>query len=61
MAMNVKHYLKNGTLYKSKSMHKHPNGTLMTGKSMSKKASILFHYGKLSNKAKQKAKTYWSK
>tara|TARA_R100001369_G_C3297715_1_gene165147 strand:- start:723 stop:908 length:186 start_codon:yes stop_codon:yes gene_type:complete len=61
MAMNVKHYLKDGTLHKSKTVHKHPDGTLMTGKAMSKKAKVLYHYGKLSSKAKQKAKTYWSK
>jgi len=59
MAMNVKHYLKDGTEHKSKAMHKHPDGTLMTGKAMSKSAKKLFHYGKLSSTAQKKARKSW--
>mgnify|MGYP003628685478 CR=1 FL=1 len=59
MAMNVKHYLKDGTEHKSKAMHKHPDGTLMTGKAMSKSAKKLFHYGKLSSTAQKKARNSW--
>jgi len=59
MAMNVKHYLKDGTQHKGKTTHKHPDGTLMTGKSMSKSAKTLFHYGKLSPTAQKKARKSW--
>jgi len=60
MGMGVKHYFKNGKEYKG-GMHKHPDGTLMTGKSMSSTSKKLFHYGKLSDKAKVKAKSEWGK
>lgn len=56
--MGVKHYLKDGTVHKG-GMHKHPDGTLMTGKTMTKKSVKLFHYGDLSKKAKEKAKSQW--
>jgi len=58
MGMGVKHYLKDGTVHKG-GMHKHPDGTLMTGKTMTKKSVKLFHYGDLSKKAKEKAKSQW--
>lgn len=56
--MGVKHYLKDGTVHKG-GMHKHPDGTLMTGKTMTKKSVKLFHYGDLSKKAKEKARSQW--
>ena len=37
----------------------HPDGTLMTGKRMSSSSKRLYHYGDLSNKAKQKARSQW--
>jgi len=58
MGMGVKHYLKDGTVHKG-GMHKHPDGTLMTGKTMTKKSVKLFHYGDLSKKAKEKARSQW--
>tara|TARA_R110000796_G_scaffold76093_1_gene170256 strand:+ start:434 stop:616 length:183 start_codon:yes stop_codon:yes gene_type:complete len=60
MGMGVKHYLKDGKEHKG-GIHKHPDGTLMTGKSMSKTSEKLFHFGKLSSKAKVKAKAGWDK
>jgi hypothetical protein len=60
MGMGVKHYFKDGKEHKG-GMHKHPDGTLMTGKSMSRTSKKLFHYGKLSSKAKVKAKSGWGK
>ena len=58
MGMGVKHYLKDGTVHKG-GLHKHPDGTLMTGKRMSSSSKRLYHYGDLSSKAKQKARTQW--
>ena len=60
MAKGVKHYFKNGTQHKG-GVHKHPDGTLMTGKVMSNTSKKLYHYGQLLDKARQKAKTSWSK
>jgi|TARA_B110000902_G_C14263269_1_gene570558 hypothetical protein len=60
MAKGVKHYFKNGTQHKG-GVHKHPDGTLMTGKVMSNTSKKLYHYGQLLGKARQKAKTSWSK
>tara|TARA_R100001377_G_scaffold79470_1_gene57773 strand:- start:1059 stop:1226 length:168 start_codon:yes stop_codon:yes gene_type:complete len=51
----VKHYKKDGTLYKGTS-HKMPNGTLHTNKSHTKTSIKLFHFKDLSKKAKEKAK-----
>tara|TARA_B100001057_G_C22688469_1_gene886754 strand:+ start:747 stop:926 length:180 start_codon:yes stop_codon:yes gene_type:complete len=56
----VNHYKKDGTIHKG-SMHKMPNGTLHSGKTHTKASQKLFHYGELSNKSKNKAKSYWSK
>tara|TARA_R100000935_G_scaffold56665_2_gene88858 strand:- start:226 stop:408 length:183 start_codon:yes stop_codon:yes gene_type:complete len=60
MAMGVKHYSKDGKEHKG-GLHKMANGSLHTGKTHSKTSVELFHYGKLSNKAKAIAKKGWSK
>jgi len=60
MAKGVKHYSKDGTVYKGK-MHKHSNGTLMTGKVMSNTSKKLYHYAQLSPNARKKAKISRSK
>jgi len=51
----VKHYKKDGTLHKGGS-HKMPNGTLHSGKTHGKNSVKLFHFSKLSAKAKKKAR-----
>jgi len=56
----VNHYKKDGTLHKGGS-HKMSDGTLHSGAKHTKSSVKLFHYGDLTNKAKRKAKTYWSK
>jgi len=58
MSMGVKHYKKDGTVHKG-AYHKHPDGKLMSGKTMSSKSVDLFHYGDLSKKAKEKARSQW--
>lgn len=58
MATGVKHYFPDGREHKG-GVHKHPDGRLMTGKAMSTTAKKLFHYGQLSAKAKQKARSSW--
>ena len=58
MAAGVKHYYKDGTVHKG-AYHKHPDGKLMSGKTMSKSSKPLYHYGKLSDAAKKKAKSSW--
>jgi hypothetical protein len=58
MGMGVKHYKKDGTVHKG-AYHKHPNGKLMSGKTMSSKSVDLFHYGDLSKKSKEKARSQW--
>ena len=60
MAMGVKHYSKDGKEYKG-AMHKMPDGSLHSGKTHTKSSKPLFHYGGLSNKAKQTAKKSWNK
>ncbi len=51
----VKHYLKNGTLYKG-ATHKMKDGTLHTGKTHIKSSKALFHMKDLSKTAQAKAK-----
>ena len=51
----VKHYLKNGTLYKG-ATHKMKDGTLHTGKTHIKSSKPLFHMKDLSKAAQAKAK-----
>ena len=55
MAKGMKHYKKDGTLYKG-ATHKMPDGSLHTGKSHNKTSVKLFHFKDLSKKAKIKAK-----
>tara|TARA_A100001391_G_scaffold203106_2_gene194565 strand:+ start:207 stop:389 length:183 start_codon:yes stop_codon:yes gene_type:complete len=54
MAKGVKHYLKDGTVWKG-AYHKMPNGKLHTNKTHTKTSKPVFHYGELSKKAKKKA------
>jgi hypothetical protein len=54
MAKGVKHYLKDGTVWKG-AYHKMPNGKLHTNKTHTKTSKPVFHYGDLSVKAKKKA------
>tara|TARA_R100001510_G_scaffold13291_1_gene10545 strand:+ start:1067 stop:1252 length:186 start_codon:yes stop_codon:yes gene_type:complete len=54
MAAGMKHYKRDGTLYKGNT-HKMPDGTLHTGKSHGKTSVRLFHYKDLSKRAKAKA------
>ncbi len=59
MAMNVKHYRKDGTEHKG-GMHKMSNGKLHSGKTHSKSSVRLYHYGDLSNASKNKARKSWN-
>ena len=54
MAKCVKHYLKDGKVWKG-AYHKMPNGKLHTNKTHTKTSKPVFHYGDLSVKAKKKA------
>jgi hypothetical protein len=54
----VNHYKKDGTVHKG-GTHKMPDGSLHSGKSHGKTSEKLFHYGALSDKAKQKARKSW--
>ena len=54
MAKGVKHYLKDGKVWKG-AYHKMPNGKLHTNKTTTKTSKPVFHYGDLSVKAKKKA------
>ena len=58
MAMGVKHYLKDGTEHKG-GMHKMSDGSLHSGKTHTKTSKRLYHYGELTQKAKQKARGSW--
>ena len=60
MAVGVKHYLKDGTVWKG-AYHKMPNGALHTNKSHTKTSKPIFHYGKLNKTAKKKAMTQRNK
>lgn len=54
----VNHYKKDGTVYKG-GTHKMPDGSLHSGKTHGKTSEKLFHYGDLSDKAKNKARKSW--
>ena len=58
MGMGVKHYRKDGTEFKGK-YHKMPNGQLHSGATHSKSSVRLFHYGDLTKKAQEKARSNW--
>ena len=58
MAMNVKHYLMDGTEHKGE-VHKMPDGSLHSGKTHAKSSKRLYHYGQLTKKAQQKARDSW--
>ena len=58
MPMGVKHYKKDGTEHKG-GLHKMPNGELHSGKTHTKSSVRLFHYGELSKKAQDKARSNW--
>lgn len=54
----VKHYKKDGTLYKGKNTHKMADGTLHSNKTHTKTSVKLFHFKDLSKSAKKKAKSF---
>ena len=54
----VNHYKKDGTLHRG-GTHKMPDGSLHSGTKHSSKSVKLFHFGELTKRAQQKAKTYW--
>tara|TARA_Y100000401_G_C8305887_1_gene216902 strand:+ start:403 stop:585 length:183 start_codon:yes stop_codon:yes gene_type:complete len=56
----VNHYKKDGTLHKG-GTHKMSDGTLHSGKNHTRSSVKLFHYGELTKKAQNKAKTFWRK
>jgi len=56
----VKHYKRDGTVHKG-GTHKMPDGSLHSGAKHTSSSVRLFHFGELSNKAKQKAKSFWRK
>lgn len=58
MAMNVKHYRRDGTEHKG-GFHKMSNGQLHSGKTHTKSSKPLFHYGDLSKTAQNKARKSW--
>ena len=58
MPMGVKHYKKDGTEHKG-GTHKMPNGELHSGKTHTKSSVRLYHYGELSKKAQDKARSNW--
>jgi|TARA_B100000925_G_scaffold3479_2_gene2634 hypothetical protein len=60
MGMGVKHYRKDGTEFKGR-YHKMPDGSLHSGATHSKSSKPLFHFGDLTKKAKEKAKSSWGK
>ena len=60
MAKGVKHYFASGKEHRG-GMHKMPNGNLHSGAKHGKTSQRLFHYGKLSNKAKIKARKSWKR
>ena len=53
MAKGVKHYLKDGTVWKGNT-HKMPNGHLHTNKTHTKTSQRVYHYGDLIKTAKKK-------
>lgn len=60
MAKGVKHYLKDGKEYKGPT-HKDASGKLMTGKTHTKNSQYIFHFNKLSKKAKEMVKKKFNK
>jgi len=58
MAPSVKHYFRDGRVYKGKS-HKMPNGQLHSGAGHTASSKQLFHYGQLSKKAQATARKSW--
>tara|TARA_B100000676_G_scaffold234787_1_gene234388 strand:+ start:156 stop:338 length:183 start_codon:yes stop_codon:yes gene_type:complete len=54
MAKGVKHYLKDGTVWKGNT-HKMPNGHVHTNKTHTKTSQRVYHYGDLNKTAKKKA------
>ena len=54
----VNHYKKDGSLHKGGS-HKMPNGELHSGAKHTSSSVKLFHYGELSKKAQNKARSNW--
>ena len=54
----VNHYTRDGTLHKG-GTHKMPNGQLHSGKTHTKSSVRLYHYGELSKKAQDKARSFW--
>lgn len=58
MAKNVKHYLKDGTVWNG-NYHKMSDGSLHTNKTHTKTSKPLFHFKDLNNTAKKK--TYSSR
>ena len=59
MGKGMKHYRKDGTEHKG-GTHKMPNGQLHSGKTHNKSSVRLYHYGDLSNTAKNKARKSWN-
>tara|TARA_R100001594_G_scaffold39510_1_gene71311 strand:- start:307 stop:483 length:177 start_codon:yes stop_codon:yes gene_type:complete len=57
MATGVKHFKKDGTLYKGKGTHKMPNGHLHSGKTHGKTSVRLYHFKDLSKTAQKKARS----
>jgi len=55
MAIGVKHYLRNGTVFKGNS-HRMPNGQIHSGKTHGKTSKRLYHFSQLSMTAKKKAR-----
>jgi hypothetical protein len=58
MPMGVKHYKKDGTEHKG-GLHRMPNGELHSGAKHTSSSVKLFHYGELSKKAQNKARSNW--
>jgi len=55
MAKSVKHYFKNGKVWKG-NYHKMPNGELHTNKTHTKTSKPLFHFSELSNSVQRQVK-----
>mgnify|MGYP003125297305 CR=1 len=59
MGMGAKHYFPgSGKEFKGK-YHKMDDGTLHTGATHSRNSKLIVHYGDLSKKAKEKARSGW--
>jgi len=55
MAIGVKHYLRDGTVFKGNS-HRMPNGQIHSGKTHGRTSKRLYHFSQLSMTAKKKAR-----